>query len=421
MSTTRPLFTAAELDEFSELLKEWPNSAFGNEACEIGVSPFLSFYFPYSPEKHQETMKSIISIHKAFEALLDFPYVIATHPVSEKPYPYSSTRIPDITKLAEKWKIDESFTLNFTDEPNHGYSPSTAGYFWRSATWDGVSNNAYSSILLYYRWSWWLENREQWRNLTLKTIDLLEPHQVYCGLAVANPLEFGARSEAATWERSLAARFYGLDIEFPFGMRDELMDGIRPPTWGFFLSDYWREKLALDREAVQKALNHPNISIKELRTGQWIELGERPSLYPVENGLPELPIIINKVIKPIRHKNLGLIGFGQWSGDPNERFSDIDAERWLGRFDEESDWPLRSARFNSPRNPQYTPHLTAMPAGSQCPVDGWWTTPAKLKSRKFFAKGEIFPDVRTESAKGHIVWLWDNNQGLEQPGGSSDA
>jgi len=65
------------------------------------------------------------------------------------------------------------------------------------------------------------------------------------------------------------------------------------------------------------ALSHPHISITELQSGQWIELGEQPELYPVEQGVPELPMLLNKLLKPIRYDDLGLLGFGQWDGDPN--------------------------------------------------------------------------------------------------------
>lgn len=63
----------------------------------------------------------------------------------------------------------------------------------------------------------------------LKTIDLVKAHQVYSGFAMANPLEFGTRSAVTTWERALTPSFYGLDIDYAFGMSDELLNGIRPP------------------------------------------------------------------------------------------------------------------------------------------------------------------------------------------------
>ena len=59
-------------------------------------------------------------------------------------------------------------------------------------------------------------------------------------------------------------------------------------------------QLDLTREQVRSALAHPRINVIELHSGQWIELGEQPKLYPVELGVPELPMLLNRLLKPIR-------------------------------------------------------------------------------------------------------------------------
>ncbi|MDP0959059.1 hypothetical protein Q6334_28485, partial [Klebsiella pneumoniae] len=88
---------------------------------------------------------------------------IGTHPISERPHPYGSSRLPDLREQAKKASRSEDFVFKFTDEKNHASSPTTAGYFWR--TWfiryEG-RRTEYSYILFYYRWQWWLENREAW-------------------------------------------------------------------------------------------------------------------------------------------------------------------------------------------------------------------------------------------------------------------
>ncbi|TNC72940.1 DUF3396 domain-containing protein [Janthinobacterium lividum] len=201
------------------------------------------------------------------------------------------------------------------------------------------SNRTYSSIQFYYRWSWWLENKDAWRQFVLQTAGILDAAQVYSGFAMATPLAYGSRSEVSVWERSLTTHFYGLDIDDYLGMHGELTIGIRPPTWGFLLSDTWREKLDITRGQVKLSLHHPNIKIEELSVGLWIELGEEPSLYPVEDGVPALPVLLNKLLKPICHDHMGLLSGAQWDGAPNERFNDADSLRWMRRFDADSDWP----------------------------------------------------------------------------------
>ena len=62
---------------------------------------------------------------------------------------------------------------------------------------------------------------------------------------------------------------------------------------------------------------------------------------PVEEGVPELPKLLNRLIKPIRNDHVSLDGFSAAADDPNDRFTNADAARWLRRFDDDSDWPCR--------------------------------------------------------------------------------
>jgi hypothetical protein len=344
MSTTHQLFTIEERDLFIELLKEWPNSESGTELASHSVSPFISFYFPPNSDNQVDIALLMVDIHEAFERLLGHPYTMTMHEDTDRPHPYTEEEF-DLRMQAMDVNANDYFEFWFTDEANHASSPTTSGHFWRSRHEGTGKKSAYSWVVFYYRWQWWQDNRDAWRQFVFKTIDLLKAHQVYSGFAMANPMEYGTRAEVTTWERALMPAFYGLDIEYAYGMDDELPNGIRPPTWAFLLSDHWREKLDLTREQVRNAIAHPRISITELHSGQWIELGEQPELYPVEHGVPELPILLNRLLKPIRYDDLGLLGFGQWDGDPNERFTDADSRRWMARFDADSDWPTPASRL----------------------------------------------------------------------------
>ena len=343
MSTRDSFLGNDDIEGFVSDLKEWPNSSYGNDQITHNVSPFVSFYFLYDSKHYLDTSLLMVDIHEQFERLTGKPYLVGTHPDSERPHPYGSKRLPDLREFARKTKKEDYFTFNFTDQKNHISSPATAGYFWKVRDYmndDAVpSNRTYSSIQFYYRWSWWLENKDAWRQFVLQTAGILDAAQVYSGFAMATPLAYGSRSEVSVWERSLTTHFYGLDIDDYLGMHGELTIGIRPPTWGFLLSDTWREKLDITRGQVKLSLHHPNIKIEELSVGLWIELGEEPSLYPVEDGVPALPVLLNKLLKPIRHDHMGLLSGAQWDGDPNERFNDADSLRWMRRFDADSDWP----------------------------------------------------------------------------------
>ncbi|MCX9158028.1 hypothetical protein OPU71_18035 [Niveibacterium sp. 24ML] len=47
-------------------------------------------------------------------------------------------------------------------------------------------------------------------------------------------------------------------------------------------------------------------------------------------------------------------------------------------------------------------------AGQPCPQAGWWSTPAKVESRRHLNQGEVMPDL--DSDYGATIWQWDVDQ-----------
>lgn len=349
MSTAHGVFSPEQLSDFVQNLQEWPATAWGSTDYELGVSPFTTFYFSYESTRSTETAQLLVDIHEEFEALTGVKYETCTHPGTSRPHPYGSKRLPDLRQFAKEVKADKHFSFDVSDSKNTASSPVVGGYFWRNPAYindaDDTDRRCYSHIQLYQAWQWWLDNSAAWRRFLFSAIDRLKPQQVYSGFAMANPPAFGTRSEVSVWDRSLAMHFYGLDTDYPFSMGFGLTKGIRTQTWGFFLSDSWRKKLHCSREQVRLQLRHPRITITDFENGQWIELGDTPQLYPVSEGIPELPVRLNELLRPIRNNDLDLVGSGEWDGDPNVRFTQCDSRRWLGRFDEESDWPSAEAHM----------------------------------------------------------------------------
>jgi hypothetical protein len=347
MNATTNLLEGEDLEGLVNDLKEWPNMAWGNEDERWSVSPFTTFYFLYDSRRWLEVSEQMIDIHREFERVTGTRYVTATHPDSERPHPYGSSRLPDLNAFVGKSQKDDHFLFKASTEKNPRWSPAAAAYFWRKPAYmndrEEKRNRIYSSIQFYYKQSWWDENIDVWRNLVLDVIKRLQPEFAYSGLTMATALEFGARSSTTVWERALTPRFFGLDIDSPWSMESH-GDGIRPPTWGALLSDNWSTKLGLTREQVRDRLRHPDINLVDTANGLWVELGKRPSLYPVEDGAPVLQCLLNELLRPIRDDNIDLLGFPTWDDDPNERFYEVDSRRWLGRFDDDSDWPSNAQR-----------------------------------------------------------------------------
>ncbi|WP_218569870.1 hypothetical protein [Pseudomonas sp. Hp2] len=55
-----------------------------------------------------------------------------------------------------------------------------------------------------------------------------------------------------------------------------------------------------------------------------------------------------------------------------------------------------------------------VPAGNPCPQSGWWYTPAKLGSCRYFRQGEVFPRIE-DSDYGDTFWLWSQDQTSPSP------
>lgn len=240
----------------------------------------------------------------------------------------------------------------------------------------------------------------------IDVIGRLKPEFVYSGFAMATPLIYGSRTETAVWERALTPAFYGLDIDDP-SIMERHGDGIRTPTWGFFLEDSWRSRLQLSREQVRDFLSHPQINVFDVESGMWIELGPEPDLYPVEGGVPPLLELANRLLRPIRNDHMSLVGFGEWADDPNARFNREDSIRWLGRFDSDSDWPsseVRHATSKEPSEVHASGHAGALraKAGESCIREGRWEAMDSSKDIRFFRVGDIFTNLG--SPYGLTVW-----------------
>ncbi|MDF5981598.1 hypothetical protein P4056_08850 [Pseudomonas aeruginosa] len=123
-----------------------------------------------------------------------------------------------------------------------------------------------------------------------------------------------------------------------------------------------------------------------------------------------MPVLLNRLLRPLRHPRLDLLGFGEWDGDPNERFNLPDSQRWLARFDEDSDWPSAAQRQPGSAAPHSEPPRTHVAAGEACPRAGYWFTRAKHGSRRHFEQGELFPAIPSETTVGLTLWEWAPDQ-----------
>lgn len=417
MSTAELYMSDEEIADFIRETKKEPQWFYGDEGREYGVCPFITFYVYHHDEDFLPLADKMIRIHRTLEGMIDTPYQMVLKSSTETWFKAGSSRLP--SDLHEEARKDLDHARSFWIQATDMESPAASACWAIDARVQINSAMRYSFLKITFRHSWYLNNKARWHDFVLDCLRLLEPEQCYSGFEIGTT-GAGAMGayESDVMERICADYFYGLDIDHPgkmgyHGHRHEeggwidpsdLGAGLRAPTWCFLLSPHWLKKLGKDEATVRRELDDPRIEIIRLprsdgEASLWIRLGEL-ALYPVEEGVPELPALANALIRPVRCDELELSTLDRWDDDPNPSFDFQSSQRWMARFDADSDWPSPEKR--RPTQPQRPEILTALP-GQPCPESGEWFA-HQLGDRKVFVeKGQPMPGPEF-SATGQVIW-----------------
>lgn len=424
MSTDDLFLSHDEVLGYIEEFKKDSDYIYGYEKEEFGICPYITFYIYHQEDQVEDVANAIIDLYEEFETeIIDKPFKLR----------YRDT---GIWKNANKWKPSRQTMLDEMLESYKKYSvyfiaATTGDSAIQSARWaleSNIRDNGlrYSSLKLSFGENWYKEHNERWFGFVKKCLVKLNPIQAYSGYEIGNTTHFNILPpEFEIVERIFSDYFYGLDIDHPSEMSTShdypdgyihtsaLSAGLRTPTWCFLLSPYWIEKLGLTEEEIRLKLNDPRIEITKLpdRTNTdkfslWIRLGDL-SLYPVEEGVPDLLVMANELIQPIRCNELKLTTLDAWDDDPNPRFDIESSPQWIGRFDQDSTWP-EGNRLNLKKSNSNADTKLAIRAGEKCPQTGYWFTVAKENSRQYFKEGEILPDIQSDW--GDVYWYFDGEK-----------
>lgn len=424
MSTTEPFLQAEEIEEFIRETKIAPQFFYGYEDRELGICPFITFYVFHNEEQFLDVADAMISVYEEFATLVDEPFRRIYRHKTQTWLDAGHRNLPaDLRPEARNAQTaGRRFSIGATDATSEAASPLWSAY----ADVNQYGVQAYSQLKLIFRNKWYQQNKQRWYDFVHRSLLRLQPEQCYSGFEVGNPgFNFLGSYEADVLERICADHFYGMDIDHPlkmgyhsYGRDDGLVDpsdlgaGLRPPTWCFLLTPIWRKKLGKTQAQVLAELDDPRVQITALpqkpsahnpqgKDALWIRLGEL-DLHPVEDGVPDLLVKANALIRPIRCDDLELLTLHPWDDDPNPRFDTESSLRWMRRFDADSDWPSAEQRTPPPRA------RLRCEAGQPCPREGFWYTPAQADSRRFFKAGEPMPEIGGDY--GATIWQWDENQ-----------
>ncbi|OXI84271.1 hypothetical protein CFB40_24880 [Burkholderia sp. AU31652] len=238
-------------------------------------------------------------------------------------------------------------------------------------------------------------------------------------------------------EWALAERFSGLDIDSTAHLQkqeydpvsyegeskddltasyDHLHPGAKVGRWGFIKGVNWYTilgELFIERlggeAAIREKLDRPDIQIERANACLMIRAGDFPRLGAPEEGLPEPYVFVNSVLRVLRDPKPDALH----TYIPDLPSADVkNARKWVARFDLPDAPPIPEPPTIVPPPVSREPARRSVRGGNPCPEAGWWHTPAKSRSRRYFEAGEIMPVIEG-SSWGTTNWHWspDEKQG----------
>ncbi|WJV26632.1 MULTISPECIES: DUF3396 domain-containing protein [Pseudomonas] len=244
-----------------------------------------------------------------------------------------------------------------------------------------------SYIKLVMPWSLLKEpgGRLRFQEWVVYLCDQVKAEHGYGGLSSILPYDY--HSYIPT-EYQLAQQYCGLEVDsMPHASSIELLDVIKGVNWFTVLGKEFVDYLGGESSLRHAFSGRGDIEVLTYSNGLIIQAGEYPELGKLEDGPPPSYVAVNKVIKPIRIQNPDQLHPYSPYGDG---FEEDSTARWYARFDQEDAQSKIPARLE---------------AGQPCSVAGYWFTPAKANSRRYFNLGETMPSF-TGSNWGDTLWYW---------------
>lgn len=163
--------------------------------------------------------------------------------------------------------------------------------------------------------SFWHSRKHELRAWWLSALKRLKPAQAYLGLGIGLPPVLERYPFQQPAEFALASRFLGLDVDKPFFVRSNRPDGMnlecgmRTPSFGVLVCGDYARLLGGLAALYLKLQNVPGIHIHPCLDGDglWIEAGEAPALYPIEDGVPTHLRAMAEALKPVRLERLWMV------------------------------------------------------------------------------------------------------------------
>ena len=382
----------------------------GRYALKVGLVATLYFW-----EGHTKPVRDVlVDCFEDYQRLFGEHLKWGWNPLNQYPMKLANKKFPNLRTYVEtldkddciEWYLDSSKD----DESVDDYRV------------QGITRRAWQGKLLsYFQFTMpWrsLQHPEPaaFHTLLTKFCQRLKPFHGLAGLGTLMPHQ----DDSFQWcEFEDAQRYFALDVGPGFSLARRVSDGIKSVNWYTILGRELTNKLGGAR-ALKAQLNDPAIQLHEVGETILIQAGDLPILGPVAEGRPPLYVKVNEVLRAVRAADLDSLHSGSVTGALH--FNPRTTNLWLRRFDADGIWPpygpdalaamdaetSLDASSSEAASTEHRPPRLRVAGGEACPQAGYWFTPAKSGSRKYFEQGELMPDFRSQY--GDTIWQWDEDQ-----------
>lgn len=175
--------------------------------------------------------------------------------------------------------------------------------------------------------------RIHFEKLILDMCKILRPLHGTAGLGIQNSYEIQNYQHI---EYELLEQYRGIDLTLLIA-NETWRTGYSNLNWYTYLAHHWVSKLGKTEDLLEQ-LNDVRIGILPYEWGTIFRAGDWPALGKANvDPRPELYVMVNEVLKPLRVSNIGSLHYGSIAGEV--RLNERTSNQWLRRFDLPKDTP----------------------------------------------------------------------------------
>ncbi|ETK22650.1 type VI immunity family protein [Pseudomonas sp. FH1] len=171
------------------------------------------------------------------------------------------------------------------------------------------------------------QGKEKFDRLIFELCNILRPLHGAAGLGIQHSYEWENYQHI---EYQLIQEYRGADLCIPTGSK-KWRTGYSNLNWYTYLAHHWVSKLGTTEDLLEQ-LNDVRIGILPYEWGTIFRAGDWPALGKANvDPRPELYVMVNEVLKPLRVSNIGSLHYGSIAGEV--RLNERTSNQWLRRFD----------------------------------------------------------------------------------------